>query len=274
MFENLKESIGEAFTDDLREELESKINKAVDSKANARVQSLVEDKIEELNESCEEYKAQLAEEAHKAVNEKINELNEMIDKYVDKVVGEFISEHEETFKVNEEELRTQATLGALRNACLAAGVKAQNITESIYVAEKIEENRGCSFNADQMKILGALSEADKEVRILKEENEKLIKMGIISEMCEDLNSHQAKRFTELAEEVEFSKDKKYINKLDSIKASVVSEKCDEEDEDEDVNESAGSDIVRDLNESIKSRSVSKSSNDMLDNFAARLRNLI
>lgn len=272
MFENLKESIGEAFTDDLRKELESKINEAVDNKSEAKVQALVEEKVEELNESCEEYKAQLAEEAHKTVNEKINELNEMVDKYVDKVVSDFISEHEETFKVNEEELRTQAALGALRNACLVAGVRAQEITERIYVNEKIEENRGCSHNAEQMKILKSLSQIAEERNMLKEENEKLLRMGIVSEMCEGMTKVQVDKFTKLAEEVEFSKDRAFVNKLDSIKASIVEN--DDCDEDEEITESVGSDIVRDLNESINSKKHAQSNNDMLNIFNARLRNLV
>lgn len=272
MFENLKESIGEAFTEDLREELEAKVNKAINSKADAKVQALVEEKVEELNESCEEYKTQLANEAHNAVNEKINELNEMVDKYVDKIVGEFIKEHEETFRVNEEELCAKATLEALRNACLAAGVKAQNITERMYVENMVEENRGCSHDASQLRVFKALAEARKEANSLLKENAKLIKMGIIAEMCEDLNNTQAKKFKELAEDVEFTRDRTFINKLDSLKDSIV-ENCDEETD--DINESIGSDIVRDLNESIKlKRPSAKSSNDMLNNFNARMRNLV
>lgn len=272
MFENLKESIGEAFTEDLREELEAKVNKAINSKADAKVQALVEEKVEELNESCEEYKAQLANEAHNAVNEKVNELNEMVDKYVDKIVSEFIQEHEETFRVNEAELCAQAALGALRNACLAAGVQAQDITERIRVNEEIEENRGRSFTNEQMKLVKSFSKVVSEKNALKEENAKLIKMGIIAEMCEDLNNTQAKKFKELAENVEFSRDRNFVNKLDSLKNSIV-EDCD--DEDEEITESIGSDIVRSLNESIKSKRPSANvSNDMLNNFNARMRNLI
>ena len=274
MFENLKESIGEAFTDDLRKELESKINEAVNTKSEAKVQALLEEKTDELNEACEEYKAQLAEEAHKTVNEKINEINEMVDKYVDYVVDGFIKEHEETFRVNEEELRTHATLNALRNACLAAGVNAQKITESIYTEERIEENRGCSYSDEQLKILGSLSKEIEANKLLKEENEKLIRMGIVAEMCSDLNEAQTAEFEKLAENVEFTRDRSFINSLDEIKARIVEEdENEDEDEDEDsLEESVGSDIVRDLNESLKSNKVS--SNDMYNSFMARMKNLV
>lgn len=272
MFENLKESIGEAFTDDLRKELELKINEAVNTKSEAKVQALLEEKTDELNEACEEYKAQLAEEAHKTVNEKINEINEMVDKYVDHVVNGFIKEHEETFRVNEEELRTHATLNALRNACLAAGVNAQKITESIYTEERIEENRGCSYSDEQLKILGSLSEEMKANKLLKEENEKLIRMGIVAEMCSDLNKAQTAEFEKLAENVEFTRDRSFINSLDEIKARIVEEDEDEDEDEDSLEESVGSDIVRNLNESLKSNKVS--SNDMYNSFMARMKNLV
>lgn len=278
MFENLKESIGEAFTDDLRKELESKINETVNTKSEARVQALLEEKTDELNEACEEYKAQLAEEAHKTVNEKINEINEMIDEYIDHVVESFIDEHEETFRVNEEELRTHATLSALRNACLVAGVNTQKITESIYTERVIEENRGCSYSDEQLKILGSLSEEMRTNKLLKEENEKLIRMGIIAEMCSGLNKDQADELERLAENVEFTRDKSFINSLDKIKARIVEgndcDEEDEEDEDDSLEESVGSDIVRNLNESLKTNSNKVSSNDMYNSFMARMKNLV
>jgi len=271
MLENLKESIGEAFTEDLREELEVKIQKAVDTKAEVKVQSLIEAKTEELNEACEEYKAQLAEEAHKAVNDKITEINEMVDKYVDHVVADFISEHQEVFKVNEEDLRAEAVFRCLSNACLSAGVEAQRISESIYVQDSCcHSGINLGINVDEKRILESLLKSRKELNLLKEENSKLIKMGIIAEMSEDLTPSQAKEFAELAEAVEFVKDKSFANKLEDIKNSIL-ESEDEEDEDEEVNESV--DIVRSLNESIKTRSNS-STNLMVESFRDRMKGLV
>ena len=274
MLENLKESIGEAFTEDLREELETKIQKAVDTKAEVKVQSLVEAKSEELNEACEEYKAQLAEEAHKTVNNKISEINEMVDKYVDHVVADFISEHQEVFRVNEEDLRTQAAFHCLSNACLSAGIEAQRISESIYAQENCGRS-GISFgaNVDEKRILESLLESRKELNSLKEENGKLIKMGMIAEMSGNLTSTQAKEFTELAEAVEFVKDKSFADKLEGIKNLILEKECkDEEDEeDEEVNESA--DIVRSLNESIKTHS-NNPTNLMVESFRDRMKGLI
>ena len=271
MLENLKESIGEAFTEDLREELETKIQKAVDTKAEVKVQTLVESKTEELNEACEEYKAQLAEEAHKTVNNKISEINEMVDKYVDHVVADFISEHQEVFRVNEEDLRTQAVFHCLSNACLSAGIEAQRISESIYAQESCGRS-GINFgiNVDEKRILKSLVESRKELSSLKEENGKLIKMGIIAEMSEDLTHSQAREFEKLAEAVEFVKDNSFASKLDGIKNLILEKEC-EDEEDEEVNESA--DIVRSLNESIKTHS-SNSTNLMVESFRDRMKGLI
>lgn len=275
MLENLKESIGEAFTEDLREELETKIQKAIDTKAEVKAQTLVEAKSEELNEACEAYKAQLAEEAHKTVNNKISEINEMVDKYVDHVVADFISEHQEVFRVNEEDLRTQAAFHCLSNACLSAGIEAQRISESIYAQENCGRS-GINFgtNVDEKRILESLLESRKELNSLEEENGKLIKMGMIAEMSEDLTHSQAKEFTELAESVEFVKDVSFADKLEGIKNLILEKECkeDEEDEeDEEVNESA--DIVRSLNESIKTHS-NNSTNLMAESFRDRMKGLI
>lgn len=272
MLENLKESIGEAFTEDLREELETKIQKVVDTKAEVKVQSLVEAKTEELNEACEEYKAQLAEEAHKAVNDKISEINEMVDKYVDHIVADFISEHQEVFRVNEEDLRSQAVFHCLSNACLSAGVEAQRISESIYAQENCGRS-GINFgiNVDEKRILESLLESRKELNSLKEENGKLIKMGMIAEMSEDLTRSQAKEFARLAEAVEFVKDKSFASKLEDIKNSILENEDKEDKEEDEVNESV--DIVRSLNESIKTRS-NNSTNLMVESFRDRMKSLI
>lgn len=274
MLENLKESIGEAFTEDLREELETKIQKAVDTKAEVKVQTLVESKTEELNEACEEYKTQLAEEAHKTVNNKISEINEMVDKYVDHVVADFISEHQEVFRVNEEDLRTQAAFHCLSNACLSAGIEAQRISESIYAQENCGRS-GINFgiNVDEKRILKSLLESRKELNSLKEEDGKLIKMGIIAEMSEDLTHSQAKEFEKLAETVEFVKDNSFVDKLEGIKNLILEKECEEEDDedDEEVNESV--DIVRSLNESIKTSS-NNSTNLMAESFRDRMKGLI
>jgi hypothetical protein len=177
------------------------------------------------------------------------------------------------FRVNEEDLRTQAAFHCLSNACLSAGIEAQRISESIYAQENCGRS-GINFgtNVDEKRILESLLESRKELNSLKEENGKLIKMGMIAEMSGDLTPTQAKEFTELAEAVEFVKDESFASKLDGIKNLVLEKECEEEDEeDEEVNESA--DIVRSLNESIKTHS-NNPTNLMVESFRDRMKGLI
>ena len=76
----------------------------------------------------------------------------------------------------------------------------------------------------------------------------------------------------LAENVEFTRDRSFINSLDEIKARIVEEDENEDEDEDSLEESVGSDIVHDLNESLKSNKVS--SNDMYNNFMARMKNLV
>ena len=97
-------------------------------------------------------------------------------------------------------------------------------------------------------------------------------MGMIAEMSEDLTPSQAKEFTELAEAVEFVKDVSFADKLEGIKNLILEKECkDEDEEDEEVNESV--DIVRSLNESIKTHS-NNSTNLMAESFRDRMKGLI
>jgi hypothetical protein len=60
----------------------------------------------------------------------------------------------------------------------------------------------------------------EELIALKDENETLIKMGVISELKEGLSIVEAEKFVKLAGLVEFTKDEAFAEKLETIKESV------------------------------------------------------
>lgn len=64
------------------------------------------------------------------------------------------------------------------------------------------------------------NEAVNETFELKRKNQELMKLGLVTEMCEGLTALQVERFKRLVEGIEFTNDEKYVQRLESIKESI------------------------------------------------------
>lgn len=233
MLEQFKESLGEAFTDELQEELEGKIDALIESKASMLADEKIEEETLRLNDLCESYKNQIKEDAIQYVDGQLEKLNNIIEKFIDKTVNDFVLEHNDTFEVTEADYKANIILDSLANACTIAGVSAQKIAESACAANN---EQVISENAKMMRALAAMQKLEEEKSNLLKENQKLIKMGIIAELKEGLVGEDAAKFERCANNVPFEKSKKYINKLENLKESIlaeskIAEECKKEAED-------------------------------------------
>jgi len=212
MLEKLFESLDEkVFTAELRESLESQFNEAVELKAASIAEARIEEEIDSLNEKSESHIEFLNEKADQYVEMKQTEMIDSLDRYLDRVVEEFMSEAKEALEESVKSEKADMIIEAFDSMIVATGTDVARIVEAkdeSSIDKKLEES---------------VEKHDKLVEeniSLKEENDKLIKMGIIAEMAEGLSLVESEKFKKLADLVEFSKDEAFAEKLETIKESV------------------------------------------------------
>lgn len=214
MLEKLFESLDEkVFTAELKESLEAQFNEAVETKAAVIAEARIEEEIDSLNEKSEQHIEFLTEKAEEYVNMKQSEMVESLDKYLDRIVEEFMADAKSALDESVKSEKADMVIEAFDTMLTATGVEVAKILEAkdeSAVEKKLEES------IDKYDSL-----VDENIS-LKEENEKLIKMGIIAEMKEGLSIIEAEKFVKLANLVEFSRDEAFAEKLETIKESIKS----------------------------------------------------
>lgn len=209
LFESLDDKV---FTADLKESLEVQFNEAVELK----VQELVEAKTLALEEKAEEYaemKVEMIEEkAEEFVEKKMQELSESVERYLDRIIEDFINESKEKLVESIKSEQSEMIIEAFDSLLVATGVELSKIVEAK------EENDEKSKLEESIKKYDNLIEENIS---LKEENDKLVKLGIINEMKEGLSLLESEKFERAASIVEFSRDNSYVNKLEIIKESIL-----------------------------------------------------
>lgn len=219
LFESLDDKV---FTAELKESLEQQFNEAVELKAAVIADDRIEEEVEKLNEKSEKHIEFLNEKSEEYIKLKESEMLDQVDKYLERVVEEFVSEAKESLEESVKSDKADMIIEAFDAMLVATGVKVAQIVEAkdeSDVENKLEES------TDKYNRL-----VEENISLM-EENERLIKMGVIAEMCEDLSLVEAEKFKRLADIVEFTKDGGFVKKLEQIKESIkgtpVSDKLEE-----------------------------------------------
>lgn len=212
MLEKLFESLDEkVFTPELKKALEAQFNEAVETKAESIAEAKIEEEIDSLNEKAEQHVEFLNKKAEEYTAMKQAEMVESLDKYLERVVDKFVAEAKDLLAESVKSEKADMIIEAFDAMLVATGVQVAKIVEAkdeTAVETKLAENT-------------AKYDALVEENIaLSEENKKLIKMGVISELKEGLSLVEAEKFEKLAELVEFSKSGEFLTKLTTIKESV------------------------------------------------------
>ena len=212
MLEKLFESLDEkVFTPELKKALEAQFNEAVETKAESIAEAKIEEEIDSLNEKAEQHVEFLNKKAEEYIAMKQAEMVESLDKYLERVVDKFVAEAKDLLAESVKSEKADMIIEAFDAMLVATGVQVAKIVEAkdeTAVETKLAENT-------------AKYDALVEENIaLSEENKKLIKMGVISELKEGLSLVEAEKFEKLAELVEFSKSGEFLTKLTTIKESV------------------------------------------------------
>ena len=210
LFESLDEKV---FTTELKESLEAQFNEAVEAKAAIIAEARIEEEITSLNEKSEQHIEFLNEKAEEYVEMKKTEIVDSLDKYLDRVVEEFVAEAQATLDESLKSEKADMIIEAFDSMLIAAGVEVSKIVEA-------KDNE-----AVEAKLQESVEKYDSLIEeniALKEENDTLVKMGVIAEMKEGLSIVESEKFVKLANLVEFTKDEAYAQKLETIKESVQS----------------------------------------------------
>jgi hypothetical protein len=235
MFKKLLESLDEkVFTPELKENLETKFNEAVELKAISIADTRIDEEIESLNEKSEQHIDFLNQKAEEYIALKEKEIIDSLDKYLDKVVEEFIEESQDALIESHKTEKVDMLLEAFDSILIAAGVSVAQIVEA-------KDN-----TATEKQLTESIEKYDSVIEdniALKEENEKLIRMGIIAEMCEGLSIVESEKFKKLAELVEFSRDKAFATKLETIKENVKGASNKKVEEHEEVKDCAYTHLI-------------------------------
>jgi len=235
MLEKLFESLDEnVFTKELKESLEAQFNEAVEAKAASIASEKIDEKVDSLNEKSEEHIDFLNEKADQYVELKTQELIESLDKYLERVVEEFLKDAKGALDESIKSEKADMIIEAFDSMLIATGVEVSKIVEAkddSDVQKKLDES---------VEKYDSLVEENIG---LKDENETLIKMGVVNEMKEGLSIVEAEKFEKLAGLVEFTKDEEFAGKLETIKESIKGV-VEDEDLSESVDDSEKDDVKK------------------------------
>lgn len=208
LFESLDENV---FTTDLVESLELQFNEAVDEKAKLIAEERIEDEIEDLNLKSELHIDTLTEKADEYIEMKQSAMVDTLDKYLERIVEEFVTEAKDLLAQSLKTEQADMIIEAFDAMLTATGVEVAQIVEA-------KDESGVESKLDESK--EKHDRLVEEIISLTSENEELIRMGVISEMVEGLTIVEAEKFKKLSNLVEFTRDDKYAEKLQTIKESV------------------------------------------------------
>ena len=168
----------------------------------AAVKSKIRDEIVRLEE---EYKSELNE----SIEETKEELSEKVDTYLNYVVEEWMKENE---------LAVERGLKGEIAEDFISGLK--TLFEDHYVDVPDEKYDVLEAQSEKITELeGKLDEAIHSIVTLRKDNGSLIRDKVISESTEDLADTEIEKFKSLTDDVEFTDESSFKDKLNTLKES-------------------------------------------------------
>ena len=200
--EELFESMDLPETD--KEALQEAFEKAILKKStellDEHVETLVAEKIVVLEE---EY------------NNKVESLTDSLDGYLDTVVTDFINENAPEYEKQIEEDKVKTLLGLFDRIVEETGVEMIQIKEA---KEEID---------NQNDLEAKVSELAEKLVESRRESDKYLKMGIVREVSEGLTILETSKFEKLVTMVPFDRTNSYVEKLETIKETIVESRSDD-----------------------------------------------
>lgn len=262
----------------IKEKIEESAEKKAKLLFDQEKDKLEEEYNARLKSETRKIKNELCEKYEKVFLEKIESINNVLSRYVDETVSEFIDNYKNQFKKLKNSAKVDAVLESLASTLSLAGVSTQAIFEGarsvknqevIDLEERVKvlkaqlqneqqtikdlqdnlkktiDEMKISENAKIANLKNALVQESKEKSLIEKkckdlstENNRIMQMGIISELKKDLTLSESQKFENCAMSIPFSLNKNYISQLKTLKDSIqdtssLNEVYPEEDEHDD-----------------------------------------
>jgi len=183
---------GEDLSEDFQKKAATIFEAAVKSKVRSEVERIEEEKTQEISEEVETFKTELAEK---------------VDGYLDYVVKEWMTENELAIERGLKGEIAEDFIGGLKTLFeehyIDVPDEKYDILES--QAEKIEE------------LEGKLNETINKLTEKNKVENSLVKEQVIAKVSQDLAETQTEKFASLVEDVEFTDEKSFEEKLNTLK---------------------------------------------------------
>ena len=201
--------------DKTKAELTEAFDKAVMTKSVELMETHVQEKIDEARlELEEEYK------------EKVEDLEETLDGYLTSVVEEFVAKNEINHEKIIDESKVLKLLEMFDGMLKASGIEMLEIQEAKTEKEILEDENSPENRLNRLE--EKLSEKEHDLIEARKEADMYLKTGIVAEISEGLTVTEKEKFETLADMIEFSRDKKYVDALETIKESILSNRSEDE----------------------------------------------
>jgi hypothetical protein len=178
--------------------------------------------LSEVTEKMDEYVDKKLTEEKTRLEEEFKEhkeyLTEALDGYLDTVVEEFIEENKPEYERQIDEAKASTLLELFDNIVKIVGVDMMTIAES---KEELDQDEYKTLTEAKETLEEEVSNMADKLIESKREADKYLKTGLIAEMAQDLSILESEKFEKLADMVEFSRNPEYVQKLETIRESII-----------------------------------------------------
>jgi len=187
--------------------------------------AVIKKTTEMLDEHVETLLAEKVEVLEEEYAEKVEGLTESLDGYLDTVVEEFVAENAPSYEAQIADEKSTTLLELFDKMVKVVGVDMLTINEAKDTKEQDEFNESAEAQVTVLEDKVATM-ADRLVEA-KRESDKYLKAGIVAELSEGLTILESAKFSKLAELVAFDRNAAYLDKLDTIKESILSSRSED-----------------------------------------------
>ncbi len=194
--------------------LQEAFDKAVLVKTTELMETYVEEKVSE--------KEALIKEEYE---EKVNMLESSLDGYLDTVVDEFIAENAPSYEAQIQDEKAQTLLEMFDKMLKVAGVDMLKIQEEKDQLDEAEMKESAEYKVEELT--EQVSDMANKLIEAKREADKFLQAGMINEMKEGLSLLEGEKFEKIASLVPFDRSQAYVEKLDTLKESIIDSRVEE-----------------------------------------------
>jgi len=175
-----------------------------------------------MEEFVEKEVAQKVETLEEEYKEKVEGLTESLDGYLDSVVEDFITENAPMYEAQIADEKAATVLEAFDKMAEVLGVDMLRIQEAKDTEDDAEDKDKKLEDKDEK-----ISELAEKLVEAKREADRFMQAGLVQQLSIGLSILEAAKFEKLSEMVAFDRSAAYLEKLETIKESILDNRADD-----------------------------------------------